>query len=948
MNKGHRKEKSTILQRKIIIAGAVVLFILILLAAVAPRLINLNKYKGVIVARLETEFNRKVELEDIRLTILGGLGIELQGLQIDNRPGFLPGPFIKIKRCQLSFKLLPLFRGQIRVQRAVLDEPEILIERAPTGQYSIDDLLARKIKSERKPKKRIVVASLLALYEPQPPGPSTAIATFLPQKIKIRQGKVRFIDHKINQPQPLTTTFDNLNLSLKAPNGGKGIKLDLSADPYPLKKSRISLKGEIIPPPGQLDLKKTTLDIEIKLNNLSPALFSPYFKNRSFRHFIPATINADLQVKGSLSNDLALLGQMELFHTVYQGKGADQDLVKLTLQGNTSWNYLKDVLKLERVSLSAAEIVSVNAHGVLKEIRKLPYLDITLNSPAFFPAKIISRIYPLPYLTIEGRSSCTLKIAGSLNKIGIMGGLDLSENNIEYPHLFQKTTHVPFKADFSMVTDKDVLEFKRLEVWLDKLNLKGTLGVSQFKDPMVQADMDFTPYDLAGSATLFPFLAEYKLGGVAEGGFSLNGKIRESRPIDIDSEVYLKGSRITIPWIPLKIKDLEKITGSIYFAGNSLNFKDLSLQAGDSSFSFTTAKWEPSKISFDLQGHLLNLDELTFTDQAPPQTQQLASTEPPPPPGVPTPPKTDEKRGYPPFLYQYNVKGKIREDKVKVRGIYLKDLATNITLEGGKLAWSEFSARGFDGDIRSVGAIDFNKDRAEYQVTVSLSQLNLIPLLDSFTSPSKALSGKLSSDFKLAGKGFTKDSIHQELTGTGDFHIVQGRIAQLNILKNLMPKGVLEILSRWKKGLAKKATTSIPQYTDFDTLSGKWNLAQAKIFFADLLMQSPDLSISTRGMVGLDQSLNLRGTGLLSPEKTNQLIEEKYRPYLADQQGRLEIPFTILGTIKEPLVTPDLLSLSRRGLKAYKELFKGKNEEQLKKKLGKEVEKIIEDILQGH
>jgi len=163
-----------------------------------------------------------------------------------------------------------------------------------------------------------------------------------------------------------------------------------------------------------------------------------------------------------------------------------------------------------------------------------------------------------------------------------------------------------------------------------------------------------------------------------------------------------------------------------------------------------------------------------------------------------------------------------------------------------------------------------------------------------------------------------------------------------------MPKGVLEILSRWKKGLAKKATTSIPQYTDFDTLSGKWNLAQAKIFFADLLMQSPDLSISTRGMVGLDQSLNLRGTGLLSPEKTNQLIEEKYRPYLADQQGRLEIPFTILGTIKEPLVPPDLLSLSRRSLKAYKELFKGKNEEQLKKKLGKEVEKIIEDILQGH
>jgi hypothetical protein len=854
----------------------------------------------------------------------------------------------------------------------------------------------------KKMRKQILTTSSMALKDPQAPGWTPSIATFLPQGIEIHHGKVRFIDHKVSQPRTLTTTFNNLDLSLKGINGSKVIKFDLSAEPYPLEKSRIYLKGEIILPPARLDLKKSKLNIDIKLNKFSLAPFSPYIQTAKPQFLAPlisANINSDLQLIGRFSDSLVLQGKLELLYFVPRregtlkgfrlrsdnksmkgaipelrtertevtnselsppskfipkGKDAKRDPVKLTLQGRTSWDFLRDVLRLEGVNLNAAGVLSVKAHGLLKGIRRFSHIDITLNSPAFFPSKIIPLIYPLPRLTIEGKSSCMLKISGAPNKIEITGSLDLSKNNIEYSHLFEKISHVPFKTIFRVVTDKDILEFKKLEVRLDRLNLKGTLKLSQFQDPLVQVNMDFTRFDLAGTDMLFPPIKIYKLSGLAEGGFSLEGKIRELNQIGLDSEVYLQEAKITIPQNPLKIKKLEDITGFIYFAENSLNFKDLSLRAGNSSFTLNTAKWEglnhKPKISFDVQGLFLDLDELIFLDKVPlfPQDQRMVNTESDQQTRIPKHHKADRRKTYSSFLHRYNAMGKIRQEKTKIRGIYLKDLSVNIALQEGNLTWSGLRFSAFDGDIGSIGAIDFNKVIPEYQLTGSLSQLKLIPLLESFTTQGKTLSGKLSSDFKLGGKGFVKDSIHQELTGTGTFHIVHGKIAHLNILEKLAEREVLNELVRWEKSTGKKIPISIEPYTDFDELSGKWKIVRAKISFEDLIMQNSDLTISNKGIVGFDQSLNFKGSSFLSSKRTNRLIREDYRSFLTDRRGRLEIPFTILGTIEDPIVTPDLLYLSRRVFKAYKEHHKGKKGKHSKGKTGKEIEKIIEDIFQGH
>ncbi len=60
--------------KKIALGVGIVLGVVILILAVLPFAIDLNKHKGTILTRIKTYTNRQVDFESINLTILTGLG----------------------------------------------------------------------------------------------------------------------------------------------------------------------------------------------------------------------------------------------------------------------------------------------------------------------------------------------------------------------------------------------------------------------------------------------------------------------------------------------------------------------------------------------------------------------------------------------------------------------------------------------------------------------------------------------------------------------------------------------------------------------------------------------------------------------------------------------------------------------------------------------------------
>ena len=64
--------------KKIGIVLALLLILVLLGAVLAPFMIDLNKYKGTILSRIEPHVPREVDFEHIELTVLSGFGAELR------------------------------------------------------------------------------------------------------------------------------------------------------------------------------------------------------------------------------------------------------------------------------------------------------------------------------------------------------------------------------------------------------------------------------------------------------------------------------------------------------------------------------------------------------------------------------------------------------------------------------------------------------------------------------------------------------------------------------------------------------------------------------------------------------------------------------------------------------------------------------------------------------
>src|ERR1700758_42829 len=129
--------------RKVIYVVAGVVVLLILVAVVLPFVIDANRFRPEIESSLNTALNRKVEIGDIRLSILSG-GVTVQNIAISDDPAFNNGPFLKAKSLTVNVEMLPLiFSRAIHITGLTIDEPNATLLRSPNGTWNFSTLGAK-------------------------------------------------------------------------------------------------------------------------------------------------------------------------------------------------------------------------------------------------------------------------------------------------------------------------------------------------------------------------------------------------------------------------------------------------------------------------------------------------------------------------------------------------------------------------------------------------------------------------------------------------------------------------------------------------------------------------------------------------------------------------------------------------------------------------------------
>ena len=126
-------------RKLLLIAGAVVLFIIVVLAAV-PLFVNVDRFRPQVEAQLKSALGRDVKIGKLGLSAFGG-HVTAEDVAIADDPAFSQGPFITTKSVAVEASVMKLLTGGgLQVSSITLLEPQVTLIHDPTGKWNFSSL----------------------------------------------------------------------------------------------------------------------------------------------------------------------------------------------------------------------------------------------------------------------------------------------------------------------------------------------------------------------------------------------------------------------------------------------------------------------------------------------------------------------------------------------------------------------------------------------------------------------------------------------------------------------------------------------------------------------------------------------------------------------------------------------------------------------------------------
>jgi AsmA protein len=123
----------------LIIVGAIVAVLLIVIL-ILPSLIDANRFKPEIQAKLGTALGRNVQIGNIKLSILSG-GVVVDDVAISDDPAFTKSQFLAVKELTVGVHLIPLiFSKQLEVESITAKDPQVTLLRNSAGVWNYSSM----------------------------------------------------------------------------------------------------------------------------------------------------------------------------------------------------------------------------------------------------------------------------------------------------------------------------------------------------------------------------------------------------------------------------------------------------------------------------------------------------------------------------------------------------------------------------------------------------------------------------------------------------------------------------------------------------------------------------------------------------------------------------------------------------------------------------------------
>ena len=129
----------------------IVLALLVLTVLSLPFLINVDQFRPTLQSDLTTALGREVTLGNLRLKILSGQ-VTADDLSVAEDPAFGKPAFLQAKSLHVGVQIWPfLMSRKLIVRDLLIDQPEIALVQAPSGDWNFSSLGGKSKVARAKP-----------------------------------------------------------------------------------------------------------------------------------------------------------------------------------------------------------------------------------------------------------------------------------------------------------------------------------------------------------------------------------------------------------------------------------------------------------------------------------------------------------------------------------------------------------------------------------------------------------------------------------------------------------------------------------------------------------------------------------------------------------------------------------------------------------------------------
>jgi uncharacterized protein involved in outer membrane biogenesis len=825
-----------------------------------------SKNREQVHQELQRFLGKDATFDQLEASLWGGLGFSAKEFRIADNPRFAATPAVRAKDLKLGVSLTQLLLGRVVVNSLTLEAPEFQIITDERGLLNLAELAILT----REP--RAVSSSRSTPVEKKPLGVS-----FLVNTVKVKNGRIDFIDRSVKEPAEIRVK--NVEMELKGFNPAQKIKLRLAAAMTEGIGHDVKIDGQLGPLRQNQDWSQQPVELEMRFDSLSVTLLSralPFLRNR---------IPRELDVTGPLALQANLAG------TFSRPRVTDIAL-KVPLFGSSNYNAILE--------------------GSMERSEDRPWAEAQLNGKLTLNSINLSQLRNLPFLkqslpaalAMEGSVNAYSRFEGSWANLRAGVLIKAEKSQFRYGDWFRKPANsaAELRGQISRQKNGVTLHESVLNLGYAKLFLSGV--AEEMPTPRLQLRLRSDESPLASWGNLVSPLSFHGIGGTAQwdvvcdkdlalaNGWRIRGKLKLA-----DAELRQKESG----------RKIDHLSADVSFLGKVALLKDVTFQLGSSRIALAAhvADINQPSVIYELSSAEFNLRDLPiFPASKPNRVRNLTAKG-----------EIQWQDGLP------WLKGTIFSSEGSLEDISYRNLQGDVIWSPQGIDFKNLTLSALDGKLRSDGHWSSGTEQPE--------RLTLTPYIESmdvgaflrqkFPQLKNRVDGQLNFRGQFDVAAHNGATVAESLQGSGESVIHQGTIQDFNLLTRIIPGGGDAASSKGTPRLPESLAELVNRRdTPFEILKASFKVDQKRVRTEDLLLVTPDYTITGTGWVGFDRTTQWNGLLVLSPRITQELQREyKLIRHLLDRRGRLSVPFRAEGKFPKVKLKPEnraLAQVLRRGL----------------------------------